>query len=58
MGGFEISRLKCKFTSKQINTNLPVWTLTAKRMSESDALNIYTCKGSNERQLPSVSILR
>jgi hypothetical protein len=41
MGGFEISKLKCKFISKQINTNLPVWTLTAKRMSESDAFIIY-----------------
>jgi hypothetical protein len=47
MGGFEISKLKSKFISKQINTNLPVWTLTAKRMNESDAFIIYTCKGSN-----------
>ena len=47
MGGFEISDLKCKFISKWINTNLPVWTLTGKRMNESAAFIIYTCKGGN-----------
>jgi hypothetical protein len=44
---FDNLKIKCKFFSKQNNTNLSVSTLAGKRMGKSGALNVYSFKGSN-----------